>query len=313
MKKTILLISLVVLSLSLSSIILYDAFLLEVIEEPIGSDVFDPNVIPVNPSSPTDESPVPIMYEFISNENQYQDQDMTITYEKIRKFNSDVYVVDVKVRNMAVIQSMFAKDTFGKNISEMISSMAKRSGAIVAINGDYYGYRFRGLIIRNGRLYLDTPRSAPDNMSMTLNVNGVMSSVLEGSDTGDNVLKTGVYQSYSFGPVLVEDGEIQSLDSEFALRKNPRTAVGMIEPYHYIFLVVDGRSDQSPGLSIDELAQTFIDLGATFAYNLDGGGSSALWFNGKIVNKPTFDGTRFGERAVSDALTLIPISEDGND
>jgi exopolysaccharide biosynthesis protein len=312
MKKTILLIALVVLSLSLSSIILYDAFLLEVVEEPLGNDVINPN-IPTNPTDPNDETPEPIVYEFISNETQYQDQDMTITYEKIRKFNSDVYVVDVKIRNMAVIQSMFAKDTFGKNISETTSSMARRSGAVLAINGDYYGYRFRGLIIRNGRLYLDTPRSAPDNMSMTLNINGIMSSVLEGSDTGENILKTGVYQSYSFGPVLVEDGEIQSLDSEFALRKNPRTAVGMIEPFHYIFLVVDGRTDQSPGLSIDELAQTFIDLGATFAYNLDGGGSSALWFNGKIVNKPTFDGTRFGERAVSDALTLIPISEEDND
>ena len=315
MKKTFLLSILVILSLSLSSIILYDAFLLEVSEEPIGSDIIDPNapLEPTDPTDPIDEIPEPIVYEFISNETQYQDQDMTITYEKIRKFNSDVYVVDVKVRNMAVIQSMFAKDTFGKNISETTSSMARRSGAIVAINGDYYGYRFRGLIIRNGRLYLDTPRSAPDNMSMTLNVNGMMSSVLEGSEPGDNILKTGVYQSFSFGPVLVEDGEIQSLDSDFALRKNPRTAVGMIEPYHYIFLVVDGRTDQSPGLSIDELAQTFVDLGASFAYNLDGGGSSALWFNGKIVNKPTFDGIRFGERTVSDVLTLTPIKEDDND
>lgn len=315
MKKAIFLISLVVLSLSLSSITLYDAFLLEVTESPIGDDIIDPN-IPTDPVEPTDPDvviPEPIVYEYISTESQYQDQDMTIRLEKIRKFDSDVYVVYVQVRNIEVVHSLFAKDTFGKNISEATSRMAKRAGSIVAINGDYYGYRFRGLIIRNGRLYLDTPRKAPDNMSMNININGVMSAILEGSDTGENILKSGVYQSYSFGPVLVNNKEMQSLESNYAARKNPRTAVGMIEPFHYIFLVADGRTSQSPGLSMKELAQTFIDLGATFAYNLDGGGSSALWFNGKIVNKPTFDGTKFGERTVSDALTLTPITREDND
>ncbi|MBS3987916.1 MAG: phosphodiester glycosidase family protein, partial [Erysipelothrix sp.] len=90
-------------------------------------------------------------------------------------------------------------------------------------------------------------------------------------------------------------------------KKNPRTAIGLLEPFHYIIVVADGRTSQSPGLTMQELAQTFMDLGATFAYNLDGGGSSALWFQNKIVNKPTFDGTRFGERAVSDALTFTPL------
>ncbi|MBS3992047.1 MAG: phosphodiester glycosidase family protein [Erysipelothrix sp.] len=315
MKRTILLIIFVIFSLSLSSITLYDAFLLEVTEKPIGNEIIDPNVPtdPTDPTDPIDEIPEPIVYENISTDTEYQDQDMTIRLEKIRKFGSDVYVVYVQVRNIEVVHSLFAKDTFGKNISETTSSMAKRTGAIVAINGDYYGYRFRGLIIRNGRLYLDTPRKAPDNMSMNLNINGVMSAILEGSDTGQNILQSGVYQSYSFGPVLVDNKEIQSLKSNYAAKKNPRSAIGMIEPFHYIFLAADGRTAQSPGLTMKELAQTFVDLGATFAYNLDGGGSSALWFNGRIVNKPTFDGTKFGERTVSDVLTLTPITRDDND
>jgi exopolysaccharide biosynthesis protein len=305
--KKLSLVLIVLFSLSLSSITLYDAFLLEVAQNPIGDDVIIPNPpIDEEPNEdPDDEEP--IVYEFISNESMYQDQHMTITYEKIRKFDSDLYVVNIRVRNMDVIHSMFAKDTFGKNISEATSRMAKRVGAIVAINGDYYGYRFRGLIIRNGRLYLDTPRSAPDNMAMNINSNGTLSSVLEGSSSGEDILKTGVLHSYSFGPVLVDQGEIQSLKSNYAAKKNPRTAIGMIEPYHYVIVVADGRTTQSPGLSMKELAQTFVDLGATFAYNLDGGGSSALWFQNKIVNKPTFDGTKFGERAVSDALTFIPL------
>jgi exopolysaccharide biosynthesis protein len=304
--KKISLILVILLSLSLSSITLYDAFLLEVAQDPIGDDVIIPEQ-PDDKDPEEDPDDEPVIYEFISNESMYQDQHMTITYEKIRKFDSDVYVVNIKVRHMDVIHSMFAKDTFGKNISEATSKMAKRVGAIVAINGDYYGYRFRGLIIRNGRLYLDTPRGAPDNMAMNINANGTLTSVLEGSASGEDILKSGVLHSYSFGPVLVEQSEIQSLKSNYAAKKNPRTAIGMIEPYHYVIVVADGRTTQSPGLSMKELAQTFVDLGATFAYNLDGGGSSALWFQNKIVNKPTFDGTKFGERAVSDALTFIPL------
>lgn len=305
--KKISLILLVIFSVMLTSVTLYDAFLLEVSEQPIGENVIDPNQpIDENPEEPTIE-PEPVVYEAISNDSMYQDQDMTITLEKIRKFDSDVYVVRVQVRNMAVVQGVFAKDTFGKNISEATSKMAKRVGAVVAINGDFHGYRFRGLIIRNGRLYLDTPRSAPDDHAMLMHTDGTMSSILEGSVPGEDVLKSGVYQSFSFGPVLVEDGVMGSLESNFARKKNPRTAIGLLEPFHYIIVVADGRTSQSPGLTMQELAQTFIDLGATFAYNLDGGGSSALWFQNKIVNKPTFDGTRFGERAVSDALTFTPV------
>ena len=298
---------LLLISLSLSGITLYDAFLLEVSQTPIGDDIID-----VNPplDEPSDEEPIeePILYEVISNATMYQDQDMTITLEKIRKFNSDVYVVHVHIRNMQVMQSLFAKDTFGKNISEATSSMAKRAGAVLAINGDFHGYRFKGLIIRNGRLYLDTPRSAPDNTVMLMHRDGPLSSIIEGSIPGADVLASGVLHSFSFGPVLVNDGAITSLESNFARRKNPRTAIGLIEPHHYVIVVADGRTDQSPGLSMQELAQTFVDLGATFAYNLDGGGSSALWFQNKIVNRPTFDGTRFGERAVSDALGFIPVT-----
>lgn len=290
----------VLFSLTLSSITLYDAFLLEVSEQPLGE-------VPVAPIEPDDDPVVeqPVVYELISTPTQYQDQDMTLTLETKRMFESDVYVVTMQLRSLNVMQSLFARDQFGKNITESTSAMARRANAVLAINGDFYGFRFRGLVIRNGRLYLDTPRSAPDNMAMLIHSDGTMSAVLEGSVAGEDVVASHVLHSYSFGPVLVNDGEIQSLASNFAAKKNPRTAIGMIAPYHYVIVVADGRTAQSAGLTMKELAQTFVSLGATFAYNLDGGGSSALWFQNRIVNRPTFDGTRFGERAVSDALALV--------
>ena len=68
-------------------------------------------------------------------------------------------------------------------------------------------------------------------------------------------------------------------------------------------IVVDGRSDESDGMELTELAQVFIDIGADVAYNLDGGGSATMWFNGALVNNPT-DGHDNEEREVSDIIYI---------
>jgi exopolysaccharide biosynthesis protein len=76
-----------------------------------------------------------------------------------------------------------------------------------------------------------------------------------------------------------------------------------VSALHYIVIVSDGRTSESAGLSLLELAQLFADRGCTVAYNLDGGGSSTMWFNGRIVNNPT-DGRTYGERSVSDIVYI---------
>ena len=85
---------------------------------------------------------------------------------------------------------------------------------------------------------------------------------------------------------------------------NPRTAIGVLSPLHYIFVVSDGRTDESVGLSLLELAQLMQDLGCTLAYNLDGGGSSTMWFNGEVLNRPTTFGDKISERSVSDIVYI---------
>lgn len=71
---------------------------------------------------------------------------------------------------------------------------------------------------------------------------------------------------------------------------------------HYIIIVGDGRTSESKGLSLYELAQVMKQYGAKTAYNLDGGGSSSLYFNGQLINKPTTNGKTISERAVSDIV-----------
>ena len=86
-----------------------------------------------------------------------------------------------------------------------------------------------------------------------------------------------------------------------AKESNPRTAIGQISEGHYLVIVSDGRTDESEGLSLLELAQEFQERGCTTAYNLDGGGSSTMVFNGEVVNNPT-DGRSIAEREVSDIV-----------
>lgn len=84
----------------------------------------------------------------------------------------------------------------------------------------------------------------------------------------------------------------------------PGTAIGVIGDLHYLFVVADGRTSESEGLSLYELAQIMQKYGCITAYNLDGGDSSTLYFNGQVMNKPTTNGHSFGERGVSDIVYI---------
>ena len=91
-----------------------------------------------------------------------------------------------------------------------------------------------------------------------------------------------------------------------AMASNPRTALGVVDGLHYVFVTADGRTGQSEGLSLYELAAFLRDLGVRTAYNLDGGGSSTMVFQGEIINHPTTSGNSVKERSVSDIVYIGP-------
>jgi exopolysaccharide biosynthesis protein len=128
----------------------------------------------------------------------------------------------------------------------------------------------------------------------------------ENTISAEALIAKGAVQVFSFGPSLLEDGELKvSERSEVAMARmsNPRTAIGIISPLHYIFIVSDGRTRTSVGLSLYRLAAIFKEQGCQAAYNLDGGGSATMWFNDRVMNTPT-DGRRYGERSVSDIVYI---------
>ena len=228
-----------------------------------------------------------------------------ITLKTYRENDTTIYVADIYLSEGQTIQSALANNTYGKNVTDLISNMASNVGATIAVNGDYYGARTSGYVIRNGELLRST--KASDNQEdMVIWSDGSMSIIREGDITAEELLEKGAVQVLSFGPGLVIDGEV-SVDSNDevgkAMAENPRTAIGYISENHYVLVVADGRTDENIGLSLLELAEFMKNtLGVSQAYNLDGGGSSTMYYNGEVINNPTTNGNTISERAVSDIL-----------
>ena len=218
------------------------------------------------------------------------------------------YVADVQLTDATALRSAFAQNSFGENIVENPSAIAEDNGAVFAINGDYYGFRDTGIIIRNGVVYRDTGART----GLAFYLDGHVEVYDETATTAQELLDADVWNTLSFGPAIVADGEpvdgIESVevDTNFGNHSiqgdQPRTAVGVIDDNHLVFVVVDGRSPgYSQGVTLTGLADIMLGLGATTAYNLDGGGSSTMYFNGALVNNPLGTGT---ERGTSDILYI---------
>lgn len=219
-----------------------------------------------------------------------------------------VYIADIQLSSISFLRTAFAKDTYGRNIRDYTSTMAENNNAVLAINGDFYGYRSVGLVIRNGVLYRDVPRAAPDTRSLLIDKNGNFEIYEEGIETGQQLIDRGIFQAWSFGPVLVENSDISpSVNNQnwVSSSRNPRVGIAQLGPLHYLFIVADGRSALSKGLTLVQFSQLFKEKGASIAYNLDGGGSATIWFNGQVINKPTYDGVGVYERGVSDIVYII--------
>lgn len=235
----------------------------------------------------------------------YSDDNINISITEYREYNSTIYVADVTLSSADYLQTAFAQNAFGRNVTEKTSEIAEETNAILAINGDYYGAQENGYVLRDGILYRDT--ACENQEDLVIYEDGRFEIITEGDISADELLQNGAVQVLSFGPALVENGEISVSQNEEvgkARSSNPRTAIAAIDDLHYLFIVSDGRTTESAGLSLYELAEFSKSLGAETVYNLDGGGSSTMYFNGEIINNPTSDGRIIQERSVSDIVFI---------
>ena len=244
----------------------------------------------------------------VITENSYDDGNIKIEIRTDRRLDTDIYIADIKISDAALLKTGLANDSFGRNLVEATSAIAERNGAVFAINGDYYGFRATGYVMRNGYLYRsEANTSYPYGEDLVIYKDGSFEIIEEGALTAEELEQEGALQIFSFGPALVRSGDVMVLEDEEVERAqitNPRTAIGIVEPLHYLMVVSDGRTKESIGLSLYELAGLMQELGCETAYNLDGGGSSTIWFNGKVLNSPTTYGDVIEERPISDIVYI---------
>ncbi len=276
--------------------------------------LLDAFVIPKTMAAARSDAPEtePSLVSAVTTDYSYKDENIEIVIDTIRVYDTQVYIADVKVSDAAYLKTAFADNAYGRNLTDKTSVIASENNAVFAVNGDYYGFRDSGWVFRNGVLY----RSGQDVESLLMDVDGNLS-----CETDENIISEmteGLSQVWSFGPALVRDGEISVTETQEISGKsgrqgrggqsssggNPRTAIGQAGELHYIFIVSDGRTSESEGLSLYELAGLFIERGCHVAYNLDGGGSATMYFNGKVINSPTTSGRSIQEREVSDIVYI---------
>lgn len=232
----------------------------------------------------------------------YQDSERAVTINTIEVDRSVGYVVDVQLRRATGFHT--ARPDKG---TTKMTEMLQGTGAVVAVNADNYRSHNYGVIIRDGTCIR---RKKSTRHLLAVHADGSLEMVWDRKAEPSATLSArleeqGVLQTFEFGPVLVEKGEAVAFPKNFKLvstsekRREPRTAIGMISPLHYVIVVVDGRqTGYSEGISLQTLQQIFVDLGVEMAFNLDGGGSTELWFQGEIINRPSGG----HERGLSDCI-----------
>ena len=212
-----------------------------------------------------------------------------ILVEKIFYDRVTIYVADIQtsVENfLTQYNSEFEKP----------SVMAINNNAVLAVNGDFFGIRDDGIIIRNGEILRD---KASQEIAV-LYEDGRLEVYFADDINANQLLQDGAIHTWSIGPILVKDSKAYD---DFTNRTsldglNPRTGIGMIKPNHYIIIVADGRQENSIGLTLVEFAELFESYGSMSAYNLDGGSSSVMIFNDEIISSPS----GIDERLCSDII-----------
>ena len=240
-------------------------------------------------------------------DTSYSDGNISVNLTEKTVNETQVYVADITLSSSDYLKTALAQNSYGTNVTAKTSVTAAENNAILAVNGDYYGANSSGYVIRNGVVYRDSVREDASNGDLAIYKDGSFKIIYEDQVSADQLVQDGVVNLLAFGPSLVENGEI-SVDTNTevgqAMSSNPRTAIGIIDENHYIIIVSDGRTSESKGLSLYQMAEVMKSYGVKTAYNLDGGGSSTLYFNGQVINKPTTGGSKISERAVSDIVYI---------
>ena len=163
-----------------------------------------PTTVPTATESPAEQATTAP----ISTDTEYHDDQIDIVLTTMRVENTTVYVADVQIADISLLKTALAGNTYARNLTETTSVQAANAGAILAINGDYYGAQERGYVLRNGVLYRASAQSGTD--ALVIGADGNFRIITEGETSADTLVREGAWQVLTFGPALVKDGQAVS-------------------------------------------------------------------------------------------------------
>ena len=221
--------------------------------------------------------------------NGYEDDSLTVRMEKIRLPRTTVDLAWIKVKSPTQLRTaIYGKpgDVYNNDPGALVRS----SNAVVAVNGDKLTERKHGIIYRMGVMLQQT--ASPEKDTLIIDENGDFHCFI-GSDPHAmaQLLKDGhrIINSFCFGPAMVVDGQAQNIrDRDYDFEKvaeAPRTIICQIGPLEYLFVEIEGRSQASKGMTMQDAADYVATLGVRTAYNLDGGNSSIMFFNRRYFDE----------------------------
>lgn len=228
----------------------------------------------------------------------YLSADLQITV--LRREDSAVslewFETEIRTRNGEALQTVVADPEHPGKGFRPPDEFAREQGFVLAFSDDFYANRIVkketvGLIIRNGQVISTktngkTGTHLPNLDMMAQFPDGRLAVYACNECTAEELLAEGAVNVFSFGPYLIRDGEINELVYQNFKSLEPRHALGMIEPGHYLLLSMQGRTKTSEGTTLQRVAEMMKSRGVTQALNLDGGNTMALVFHGKLLNEP---------------------------
>lgn len=238
--------------------------------------------------------------EVIHTDRSYSSNAVSFTIDTISVDDVTFFIADVWIRDIRSFRTAVASEFFDTNKKQALE-IYKQTDALIAVSGDYFSYRkTNNIAVRNGMEWI---RKEPvDSDILILYYDGTME-VAYSDDRPDldAIYARNPYQIWCFGPILIDDYELPRSYNTTVPGPNPRCAIGYYRPGHYCFLVADGRQKgYSKGMSMRDLSDVFLQLGCRYAFNLDGGATAVMLFNGEQYSHPK-NGTA---RVVSDIIYI---------
>ncbi len=209
----------------------------------------------------------------------------------LRWFEAEIWTDVEAGERLRSIQ--YDTEHIGKTYADAAETAGKY-GVVFGMNADYYTYRVRsiwtqGIVIRDGSILVNDPYEEattkfPNLDTLALFPDGHMEVYASYDLTAQEYLDMGATDVYSFGPYLINHGALNPNAENWGKSLNPRCAIGMVEPGHYVVVVAEGRMKASAGITMTHLASLMFSKGCEVAFNMDGGQTAVMLFMGKQLN-----------------------------